>query len=295
MKNLKKQTLAVIGGLTMIMNAGAALSSTTNASAIIDWSTFAITGYGLGSNAAPTYTLSGQSSNTSSSESDWLNWSSDTLNNSHSFGASTTGTAGGSGSASASRSANLNISGTGFLVISADYAINAAINENGGYSNNPNSANASVSFNLSNYSSLNTSGSSAAQANISLVNNQWWNYGNPNLTSDQKQGVLSVGVIVHDGDLLNFSSAVSATAYDNGLGTVILPPVIFPPVIFGGSGGSISLSGGTISVLAHTPLIFNTPHISAISAVPVPAAMWLFSSALVGLIGLGRHRKAVMA
>jgi len=37
MKNLKKQALAVIGGIAMIMNAGAASSSTTYASATIDW------------------------------------------------------------------------------------------------------------------------------------------------------------------------------------------------------------------------------------------------------------------
>lgn len=295
MQNLKKKALVVIGGLTMIMNAGAALSSTTNASAIIDWNTFAITGYGLGLNAAaPTYTLNGQSSNTSSSVSDWLNWDSETSNNSHSFGASTSGTAAGTGSASASRSTNLNVSGTGFLWITADYAINAAINENSDYSYDYNNASASVSFSLSNYSSI-TSGSSTSQANISL-GNPWW-YGNSTLTSDQKQGTLSVGVIVNNGDVLNFSSAASAAAHDNGLS----------PVIVGGNGGSISLgsggsisSGGGVILTAVNPPVYTGPILSipassTLTAVPVPAAMWLFSSALVGLIGLGRRRQTVMA
>ncbi|MEY3288190.1 MAG: hypothetical protein RLZZ419_432 [Pseudomonadota bacterium] len=255
MKNFKKQTLAIIGGLTMIMNAGVVLSSTTNASAIIDWNTFTITGYGFGFNSAPTYTLSGQSSNTYSNVSDWLNWSSDTLNNSYSFGASTTGTAPGAGSANASRSANLNILGTGFLMITANYTINAAINENNGYSYDPNYANASASFNLSNPSSLNTSSTSASQANISLGNQ--WSHGNSILTYDQKQGTLAVGVIVNTGDILSFSSAVSASAHDNGVAPAILP--------------------------------------GALTAVPVPAAVWLFSSALVGLIGLGRRRQTVIA
>jgi len=299
MQNLKKKALVVIGGLTMIMNAGAALSSTTNASAIIDWNTFAITGYGLGLNAAaPTYTLNGQSSNTSSSVSDWLNWDSETSNNSHSFGASTSGTAAGTGSASASRSTNLNVSGTGFLWITADYAINAAINENSDYSNDYNNASASVSFNLSNNSSI-TSGSSTSQANISL-GNPWW-YGNSTLTSDQKQGTLSVGVIVNNGDVLNFSSAASANAHDNGLS-----PLISTPVIVSGSGSSISLGGGSISLGSGGSISLgagsvittgvNLPVITAtLTAVPVPATMWLFSSALVGLIGLGRRRQAVMA
>ncbi len=248
MKNLIKQALAVIGGLAMIMNSGVASSSTTYASATIDWSTFDISGYGLGLNAAPTYTLSGQSSNTSSSVTDWLNWSADTLNNASSFAAGIAGTGAGTGSASASRSANINISGTGFLVLSADYALNAAINGNGCYEYcyDYNWASASASFNLSN-NSLITSGNSSSQANISL-GSPWW-HGNPVTTSDQKQGTLSVGVMVNNGDVLNFSSAVSAAAHDNG---------------------------------------------GSIPAVPVPAAIWLFSSTLLGLIGFGRHRRAVM-
>lgn len=285
MKNIKKQALVVIGGLAMIMNAGAASSSTTYASATIDWSTFAITGYGLGLNAAPSYTLSGQSTNTSSSTNDWVNWSSDIANNASSIAAGTAGTGAGTGSASASRSANINISGTGFLVISADYAINAAIKENSCfdyYCYDYNSANASASFNLSNYSSI-TSGSSSSQANTSL-GSPWW-YGNPIITSDQKQGNLSVGVLVNNGDVLNFSSAVSAAAHE-------VFPVIPLPIITGGGyvSGSYT-SSGSVTTVVNFP-VYSAPFTTA---VPVPAAMWLFSSALVGLIGLGRHRRAVMA
>jgi hypothetical protein len=36
---------------------------------------------------------------------------------------------------------------------------------------------------------------------------------------------------------------------------------------------------------------FNT-NISAVSAVPVPAAFWLFGSGLLGMIGIARKRKA---
>jgi hypothetical protein len=310
MKKFKKQTLIVISGLTMLMSAGAALSSTTSAAATIDWSTFAITGYGLGLNAAPSYTLNGQNSNTSSSVSDWVNWNGNTSNNSRSFSASTDGTGAGSGYASASRSANINILGTGFLVLSANYDINAAINENnnGGsyynYNYDYNSASASVNFNLSNNSSI-SSGTSSSQANISL-GTPWW-YGDSTLTSDQKQGTLAVGVMVNNGDMLNFSSAVSANAHE-------INSIIFDPVIFGGvntyesssiitaGGSALYLSGSTIT---YNPAVLDTfvleiadPILSPISynltAVPVPAALWLFSSALIGLVGLGRPRKAVM-
>lgn len=36
----------------------------------------------------------------------------------------------------------------------------------------------------------------------------------------------------------------------------------------------------------------NTTYVASASAVPVPAAAWLFGSALVGLAGVGRNRKA---
>ena len=291
MKKFKKQTLIVISGLTMLMSAGAALSSTTSAAATIDWSTFAITGYGLGLNAAPSYTLNGQNSNTSSSVSDWVNWNGNTSNNSRSFSASTDGTGAGRGSASASRSANINILGTGFLVLSANYAINAAINENSNYDYN--SANASVSFNLSNNSSI-SSGISSSQANISL-GSPWW-YGNSTLTADQKQGTLAVGVMVNNGDVLNFSSAVSANADEiNSIIFAPFIPIVFNPILFGGGYSSATFA------YYYTPGVLNNldfatlgPISYNLTAVPVPAALWLFSSALIGLVGLGRPRKAVM-
>ena len=247
MKNLKKRAFTIFSGLMMIMNAETALSSTTQASAIIDWSTFTITGYGLGLNAAPIFTLNGQSSNASSSVSDWVSWTSDTPNNAHLLGAHIEGTGAGTGSANASRSANLTISGSGFLVISADYAINAVIAANncyGYYCYDQNSASASVNFNVNN-NSLITSGSSASQDNLSL-GNPGWNNAYSGLTSAHKQGILSVGLMVNNGDILNFSSALYASAHDNGL--------------------------------------------SPITNVPVPAAIGLFGTGLIGLVGLGRRR-----
>lgn len=264
-KTFKKQTLVAISGLTMILNAGIASSSIPQASAMIDWSTFKITGYALpGSNdPVPTYTLSGQSSSTSSNVSDWgVNWSANTSNNASSFSASIEGNSAGTGSASVTRSANIAISGTGLLWISASYELNAAINSNvdtlsnSGYTN---SSNATVSFNVNKQSS-NSSSNYSTQENIYL-GNPLPNLVNPilnqNPTVAQKQDTLYLGIMVNNGDSLNFSSTVNANASDNGL------------------------------TLANIPL---TPQ-----SIPVPAAIWLFGSALLGFVGLGRHRQAVMA
>ncbi len=244
MKNFQKKTLVVISGLTMLMNAGTALSSTTSAAATINWSTFAITGYGLGLNAAPSFTLIGQNSHTQSNTSDWINWNSNTSNNSSSFSASTDGTGAGSGFANTTRSAIINVAGTGTLVLSANYSINAAISDP--YNN---LANASVNFFLSN--SINSfTLSSQDSINLGFTGLP----GNPTLTSD-KSGILSLAFMVYSGEVLNFSSTVSANANDYSI---------------------------------------STPILSILKAVPVPAALWLFSSALVGLVGLGRLRKSVM-
>ena len=114
--------------------------------------------------------------------------------------------------------------------------------------------------------------------------------------------------MVNNGDMLNFSSAVSANAHE-------INSIIFDPVIFGGvntyesssiitaGGSALYLSGSTIT---YNPAVLDTfvleiadPILSPISytpltAVPVPAALWLFSTALVGLVGLGRPKKAVI-
>ncbi|MGZ4960387.1 MAG: hypothetical protein ACXV7J_14120 [Methylomonas sp.] len=250
MKNLKKQSLLAFGGLAMVINAGAASSSTTHASAIIDWSTFNITGYPLGPGAAPTYVLSGQSSNATSSISDWVNWTSNVTNTGSLFAVSTEGTGVGNGSAAADRTANLTITGNGFLTISAHYILNAAINGVGCtdyFCSDQNSASASASFSLTNYSSKGAH-SALSEASIGLGNSWDWPYSG--LISDQHQGTLFVSVLVNNGDTLNFSSFVSADARQ-----VVVGPV---------------------------------------SSVPVPSAMWLFGSALLGMVGLRLQKRGVV-
>jgi hypothetical protein len=53
------------------------------------------------------------------------------------------------------------------------------------------------------------------------------------------------------------------------------------------SGGSVTVDLGTTPAYSHW-----TEYGSTVSAVPVPAAVWLFGSALIGLVGFGKRRKA---
>ncbi len=258
MNSLQKQSLAFIGGVSMMLNAGAALSSTTHASALIDWSTFSITGYALGTNQAPSFTLTGQSSITSSSVSDWLSWNSEVTNTAGSVGVNIAGTAPGVGSGSAQRNGSLAVSGSGFLVISANYALSAGISSVSCaeyFCYEQNAANASASFDL-----VNTSGNGNHQSRVLPT----INLGNSSVSKDQKQGTLSVGVLVNDGDILNFSSSVSAFARE---------------II----GSSVTGNAGDFG-----STLVNAPVSAGIAAVPLPGTAWLFGSTLLGLLGWRR-------
>jgi len=257
MKNMPKLSLLAVSGLVMAINTQTAFSDTSYAYAAIDWSTFNIEGYGIGGYDAPDYTLTANGSYTNSNTSDWVNWSSDVSNSTGWLSANVSGDGQGSGTGSVNRSANINISGDGFLIISANYELGAAINGitdcsyyTGCYYGSANSANASVNFDLTSQYSSNGNQSSHSQYNISLGGYSYPYYNNSSLTEDEKAGVLAVGVIVHDGDILNFSAAVSANAYDNGV---------------------------------------NTSH----AAVPLPGAVWLFGSVLFGFLGLGRRNGTI--
>ncbi|ATG92229.1 VPLPA-CTERM sorting domain-containing protein [Methylomonas koyamae] len=274
MKTTTKTSLAIIGGLALAVNAGAAWSSPTQATALIDWSSLTIKTVGLG-DVAPTYTLSGLGGNSNTNTSDWLRWSSDTSTSGSVFGAGVGGSGQGSGSASAQRSANFTISGSGFLMLTANYSLSAEINGINCYDYYYCSgANASVSFDLSNVSA-NGSQSHQSHAAQSLNLGNYWQ--SP-LTSDSKQGVLSVGVIVDNGDVLNFSAAVAASAADTASGQTELP-----------GGGSVVLSSGSGSV---TTTLVNPIVNFQLTAVPLPASVWLLGTALAGLLGLGRKRQA---
>lgn len=260
-----KLSLLAVSGLVMAMNTQTAFSDTSYAYAAIDWSTFNIEGYGIGGYDAPEYTLTTNGSYTNSNISDWVNWSSNVSNSTGWFSADVSGDGKGSGYGSVNRSANITISGDGFLIISANYELGAAINGisecsyySGCYSGSSNTANASVNFDLTNQNSSNGNHSSRSQYNIGLGGYSYPYSNTASLTEDEKAGILAVGIIVHDGDILNFSAAVSASAFDNGANAV-----------------------------------YETGGVPAPSAVPLPSAVWLFGSVLFGFLGLGRRRGTI--
>lgn len=267
MKNFKRQS-AIIGGLLMAMNTGAAWSSTTYATALIDWSSLRVRTLGFEGN--PTYTLTSLNStaNANSNAADWQSWEALTSTRGKLLGASTSGDGVGSGSALANRSASLTISGNGFLMIAAKYSVSAAINGitcQDYYCFDQNAANASVGFDLVNASSAGNNQSHAMHS-VNLGG-----YSGSPLTTDKQEGVLSVGVMVNNGDILNFSSSVAASARE------ILSSPIENPI------------GGSVNTLV------NFPYSITLTAVPLPGAVWLFGSALLGLLGLGRQRRQSIA
>ncbi len=288
MKNFKK-SVVLAGGLLLAINAEAAFSSTTHATALIDWNSLQIRTIGV-DGVNPSYTIFGQSSSSNTNTSDWLNWSAATSTSGRKFGVSISGDEVGNGSASASRSASLSISGNGFLMMSAKYSLDAAIY---GFNSSctwwtcdSNAANVSVSFDLTNYTNGNNQ-QSHVQKRIDL-GNSWVSP----LTADKKTGTLLVGVAVNDGDLLNFSSSVSAYAkevlsnsVDNTGGGLVLSS----------GGGNISIGGSVVTLANFAHNITVLPVSAAVTAVPLPGAVWMFGSALLGLVSFGRQRRALLA
>jgi len=63
------------------------------------------------------------------------------------------------------------------------------------------------------------------------------------------------------------------------------------PDILPTTGGDIALSAGNISI-SNGNAQLNTVNKVALSAVPVPPAVWLFSSGLLGLIGVSRRNQS---
>ncbi len=55
--------------------------------------------------------------------------------------------------------------------------------------------------------------------------------------------------------------------------------------------GNTCMTGHSVALVGFAGSMGGTPVSLNISAVPVPAAVWLFGSGLVGLIGIARHRK----
>ena len=71
---------------------------------------------------------------------------------------------------------------------------------------------------------------------------------------------------------------VEFTAKSAGVGLLTLGPILV-------------LDSGGIAPLIIEPVVFPSVEVKNPSAVPVPAAVWLFGTALIGLVGMSRRRK----
>ena len=105
--------------------------------------------------------------------------------------------------------------------------------------------------------------------------------------------LLNTGAPGYDGSLNAGPYDQAGTTFDGTSGDINI--LAFSPTFNVNIPIAISINGdGTGSVLADAgalgtasgPLTYTT------SAVPVPAAAWLFGSGLIGLAGIGRSRKA---
>ena len=112
-------------------------------------------------------------------------------------------------------------------------------------------------------------------------------------------GVVGGNPLPFTNILADFSSANIAVSIGDMFAFVLLSPI---PQDFavqtdylngyaGGSRFSQNGDGNSWSEFARADLTFST-YVD-VSAVPVPAAVWLFGTALIGLVGFGKRRKAI--
>lgn len=237
MKNLgfiQKQALAVIGGLALMLNAGAAFSSPiTDAYAQIDISTLNVRAYGSSRGAAaPTYTSSLFSSGRTLEENGAF--VSDADRSASGIFADTQGGDLGDGSATAQRVYAFTVTGDGFLSFAADYLLSNLF----GVDSNP---------------LLTSSASALARLTLSLQGSNTvldsFEASISSLNTPDDSGILQVGSQVFSGDVLLLTAYVSASAANTLNGT-------------------------------------GNP-----TTVPVPAAVWLFGTAVISLAGIGRKQK----
>jgi hypothetical protein len=62
---------------------------------------------------------------------------------------------------------------------------------------------------------------------------------------------------------------------------------------FGTLGEAVALGASDIMLTNSTGQDFSMGFDTTIPPVPIPAAVWLFGTALIGLVGIGKRRKTV--
>ena len=92
-----------------------------------------------------------------------------------------------------------------------------------------------------------------------------------------------------DGNTPN-DNAYFSFAFDKTSMTGILDEMVYGDCTPGGMMGQVCMTGHSIAKVGYPGTMDGNPLSLEISAVPVPAAVWLFGTALVGMIGVSRKR-----
>ncbi len=106
-------------------------------------------------------------------------------------------------------------------------------------------------------------------------------------------GVQDPGEFLTDiNSALPYSSSLEDTYYWNNFG--ILNPDLQGPAPLAATSNSLGLTSGPFQGIRGYFDIGsgNSMHVVSVSSVPVPAAVWLFGSGLMGLIAMGRRKSA---
>ncbi len=115
-------------------------------------------------------------------------------------------------------------------------------------------------------------------------------YGGYTAGKTLKYGANFAGVA--DGNTPN-ENAYFSFAFDKTTMIGILDEMVYGDCTLGGLMGQFCMTGHSVANVGNTGTMAGDPlllTITQVSAVPVPATVWLFASALAGLIGVGRKR-----
>ena len=261
MKMKTKLAAVVIGSMAMFNVEASVSVPMASASATIDWSSFAVAGYPIGPNPLPVITWSNEYSSVyaytdTGSESNYAaDWTTELVKHAgniatfsdavadtlvlHSYSEDADLSSTSQANSSAYRQGDFSVAGSGFLVFSVNYTLDASLEPGNDTSNyNNNYANANVYL--------------QAQKIASNVNDQYTNVGDSiylyeyNFANSpvQSGGTLNLALLVNDGEAYHISA---------------------------GAGSSAN-----------------------VSSVPLPSAVWLFMSALLGFLGLTRRKSALI-
>jgi len=99
----------------------------------------------------------------------------------------------------------------------------------------------------------------------------------------------SFGPAFEDGNTPN-KNAYFSFAFDKTTMLGILDEVVYGDCTEGGLMGQMCMTGHSVAKVGFSGTMAAVPTSISISAVPVPAAVWLFGSALLGMVGVSRKR-----